>query len=137
MKSFENSKLSLVYLCTKFWSCRLLLKNVIKPVLVMTLVLSQIYCKWNVNENKYLRFWCVPIKSTQQTVTFLVHRLMLLTAKTYLNFMRIDQFLCDLQPKQIFRQANFKLSHGNKINNGIQLKRRPLKIYKYIYIVVA
>ena len=48
----------------------------------------------------------------------LVSKLRLLTAKTFPNFVRIDQFLRDLYPKQIFRQTNFKLPHDNKINNG-------------------
>ena len=47
--------------------------------------------------------------------------------KTCPNFARIDQFLCNLQPKQIFRQAerqaNFKLSHGNEIDNGKHVKK--------------
>ena len=64
---------------------------------------------------------------------FSVHRLMLFTAKTYPNFVRIDQFLRDLQPKQIFRQSNFKLSYDNKINNDIQLKRNALKVYVHAY----
>ena len=28
------------------------------------------------------------------------------TAKTYPNFKKIDQFLCDLQPKRILRQTD-------------------------------
>ena len=50
---------------------------------------------------------------------FSVHRLMLLTTKTYPNFVRIDQFLSDLLPEQMFRQTNLKRSHDNEINNGI------------------
>ena len=64
---------------------------------------------------------------------FSVHRLMLLTAKTYSNFVRIDQFLRDLQLNQIFRQTNFKMSHDNIIKNDILLKRSALKVYVYAY----
>ena len=34
---------------------------------------------------------------------FLVHKLRLLTSKTYPNIARIDQFVRDLYPRQIFR----------------------------------
>ena len=40
---------------------------------------------------------------------------MLLTAKIYPNFVRIVHFSNDLQPKQIFRQTNFVLSHSNEL----------------------
>ena len=47
---------------------------------------------------------------------FGVQTKLILTAKTDPKFLRTDQFLRDLQPKQIFIQTNFKLSHGNEIN---------------------
>ena len=37
---------------------------------------------------------------------FLVHKLKMLTAKTYPNFVRTDQFVRDLYPKQIFRPTD-------------------------------
>ena len=58
---------------------------------------------------------------------------MLLAAKTDPNFVRIDQFLRDLQLNQIFRQTNFKRSHDNEIKNDNLLKRSALKIYVYPY----
>ena len=50
-----------------------------------------------------------------------MHKLKLFTAKTYPNFVRIDEFLGDIVQAniQIERQSNFKFSHGNEINNGI------------------
>ena len=60
-------------------------------------------------------------------------KLKLLTAKTYRNFVRIDQFLRDLYPKQIDKQTNFKLWSGDEINNGtwtnILKERQTLQCY--------
>ena len=50
---------------------------------------------------------------------FLMYKLKLLTAKTFPNFVGIDQFLRDLLRKQIYKQKDkFKLSHASEINNS-------------------
>ena len=60
---------------------------------------------------------------------------MLLTAKTYPNFVRIDQFLKDIYTQTNIlteRKTIFILTHDNKISSGTLMKRRisPQKIYK-------
>ena len=65
----------------------------------------------------------------------IVRKQTLLTTKDISQFLRIYQYLRNLKPKQIFRQKKFKLSHDNKTNNGIYMKRRPFqqKQQKYIH----
>ena len=57
-----------------------------------------------------------------------MYKLRLFISKTYADFLTMDQFLLDFKPKQMFRQTgsetNFKLSHGNFINNRITRKTR-------------
>ena len=47
-----------------------------------------------------------------------MHRIMLLTEKTYPDFERIDHFLSDYGPNRYsVPQTNVKLSHSKKTNN--------------------
>ena len=49
----------------------------------------------------------VPLQNVSNIRSkFLLHTLRLLTTKTYPNFVRIDQFLCDLLSKEIYRQTD-------------------------------
>ena len=59
-----------------------------------------------------------PKRVSNTKTQFLEYKLWLLVAKTFPNSVEIDYFLCDLYSKQLFKLINFKMSHGNEINNS-------------------
>ena len=54
-------------------------------------------------------------------------RMEVIYIKKYSKFVTLDQFLCDLYPKQILRMINFKMSDCYNINNDTTSKTKSFQ----------